>query len=374
MASIAQLVSEMAHAVRQPNNKALRENLKLLIIQTRNELIRRSYENHGYVDKILTQRFKVSLTDVNDGGIIITEDRTIITPTIYPNITVNSNTGFRDNDNTKVMYDGITAFGTYWNEYLYFQTLISPQDWVLRPEGFRPYYVDANIYFVDLKVGDEITVSVTNSTVITNVVNLTITSQDENNIHYKVINSDITCVITVSSRVAEFITNILLKKYTTSTETVTVLDEDIPLIKRTTHKVPRPVRLTNNLPFDRVSSAGFKTNREFPYIKETSARFRSAVPGLCGMPCYDYINEYLYLFPVDHKPIELNSIIIESAFEHPNEISLINGTETPDSVWLDENEYLLSEDMVGQIKDIIYKRDLIDTVRETDEIPNAIKY
>ena len=227
MASIAQLVSEMAHAVRHPNNKALRENLRLLIIQTRNEIIRRSYENHGYVDKILTQRFKVSLTTVNDGDIELPEE-----------------------------YD----------------------------------------------------------------------------------------------------------------------DYDITKIKRTLQRVPRPVRLTNNLPFDRVSSAGFKTNREFPYIKETSARFRSAVPGLCGMPCYDYINEYIYIFPVDNKPFELDKIVIESAFEHPNEISLINNTETPDSIWLDENEYLLSEDMIGQIKEIIYKRDLIDTVRETDEIPNAIKY
>ena len=227
MASIAQLVSEMAHAVRQPNNKALRENLKLLIIQTRNEIIRRSYENHGYVDKILTQRFKVSLTTVNDGDIQLPEE-----------------------------YD----------------------------------------------------------------------------------------------------------------------DYDITKIKRTLQRVPRPVRLTNNLPFDRVSSAGFKTNREFPYIKETSARFRSAVPGLCGMPCYDYINEYIYIFPVDNKPFELDKIVIESAFEHPNEIALINGTETPDSTWLDENEYLLSEDMIGQLKEIIYKRDLINTVRETDEIPNAIKY
>ena len=227
MASIAQLVSEMAHAVRQPNNKALRENLKLLIIQTRNEIIRRSYENHGYVDKIMTQRFKVSLTTVNDGDIQLPEE-----------------------------YD----------------------------------------------------------------------------------------------------------------------DYDITKIKRTLQRVPRPVRLTNNLPFDRVSSAGFKTNREFPYIKETSARFRSAVPGLCGMPCYDYINEYIYIFPVNEKPFELNKIVIESAFEHPNEIALINGTETPESTWLDENEYLLSEDMIGQLKEIIYKRDLISTVRETDEIPNAIKY
>ena len=128
MASIAQLVSEMAHAVRQPNNKPLRENLRLLIIQTRNEIIRRSYENHGYVDKILTQRFKVSLTEVNDG---------------------------------------------------------------------------------DIKLPEEYS------------------------------------------------------------------DIDITKIKRTLQKVPRPVRLTNNLRFDRVSSVGFETSREYPYIKETTARFRS---------------------------------------------------------------------------------------------------
>ena len=227
MASIAALVSEMAHSVGRPNNKALRENLKLLILQTRNEVIRRSYENHMYVDKILTQRFCVSLIDVNDGDIKLPED---------------------------------------------------------------------------------------------------------------------------------------------------IDDSVITKIKRTKQLVPRPVRLTNNLPFDRVSSVGFKTNREFPYIKETSARFRSAVPGLCGMPCYDYINEYIYLFPVDGKSIDIDKLIIESAFEHPNEIALINGTETPESTWLDENEYLLSEDMIGQLKEIIYKRDLINTVRETDEIPSAIKY
>ena len=227
MASLAQLVSEMAHATGEPNNKALRENIKLLIIQTRNEVIRRSYENHGYVDKFLTQRFKVSLTTINDGDVQL-------------------------------------------------------------PKGYDEYELDK--------------------------------------------------------------------------------------IKRTTQKVPRPVRLTNNLPFDRVSTAGYKTNREFPYIKETSARFRSAVPGLCGMPCYDYINEYIYIFPPENKTVDINSIIIESAFEHPNEIALNNGTASDEDVWLDQNEYLLSEDMIGQIKEIIYKRDLLGNHRETNEIPNIIKY
>ena len=36
MASISMLVSEFAHSLKQPNNKALRENIKLLIIHTRN--------------------------------------------------------------------------------------------------------------------------------------------------------------------------------------------------------------------------------------------------------------------------------------------------------------------------------------------------
>lgn len=226
MASINQLVSEFAHSIKQPNNKALRENIKSLIIHTRNEIIRRSYENHAYVDRGLTQRFKVTLTDVYDGELNLDRDL-----------------------------------------------------------------------------------------------------------------------------------------------------EDIPvdIIRRTVQKVPKPVRLTNNLPFDRVSSVGFKTSIEFPFIKETSARFRSAVPGLCGMPCYDYINGYIYIFPTN-KSFILDQIVIESAFEFPNEIQYNNGEIDAMNLIMDDNEYLLSEDMIGQLKEIIYKRDLLSIVRETNEIPNTIKY
>ena len=227
MASISMLVSEFAHSLKSPNNKVLRENLKLLIIHTRNEVIRRSFENHGYVDRGLTQRFKVSLTEVYDGEISI-------------------------------------------------------------PEGFE--------------------------------------------------------------------------------------DIDVDKIKRTTQKVPTPVRLPNNLPFDRVSSVGYKTSREFPFIKETSARFRSSVPGLCGMPCYDYINGYIYIFPNDNNAFNLQQIVIESAFEHPTEIQITNNEVDGMDVMLDENEFLLSEDMIGQIKEIIYKRDLLNNVRETNEIPDEIKF
>ena len=223
MASIAQVVSEFVHSLGQPNNYALRENIKSLIIHTRNEIIRKSYENHGYVDKMLTQRYKVSLINVLDGEITL-------------------------------------------------------------PEGYDDCTIDK--------------------------------------------------------------------------------------VLRTEQQVPRPVRLTNNLPFDRVSTVGYKTNREIPFIKETSARFRTAVPGLCAMPCYDYINEFIYIFPPENKSLQLGKIIIEAAFEHPKLIEETNGTVDKWSSYLDENEWLISEDMIGQIKEIIYKRDLLSTVRQTNEIPS----
>jgi hypothetical protein len=225
MASIAQLVSEFAHSLGQPNNQALRNNIKSLIIHTRAEVIRRSYENHNYIDKGLTQRYRVSLISVNDGDIEL-------------------------------------------------------------PDGVS-----------------------------------------------------------------------------------------VDKIKRTKQKVQRPVRLTNNLPFDRVSTVGYKTNREIPFIKETVARFRGSLPGMCGAISYDYINDYIYIYPAsNNKALTLGAIVIESAFEHPNQIILENGDVNELDVALDDNEWILSEDMVGQIKEIIYKRDLLNQVRQTDEVPNNIKF
>lgn len=227
MASIAQLVSEFAHSVGQPNNTALRENIKLLVIHTRNEIIRRNYENHGYIDKGLVQRFKVTLQEVNDGDVQLSE------------------------------------------------------------------YAD---------------------------------------------------------------------------------DMFVPKIKRTVQKVPKPVRLINNLPFDRVSTVGFKNAKVIPFVKEANARFTSALRGFCAMPRYDYINGYIYIFPAENKSFDPDAIMIESAFEHPNEIMVGNNEVDTMDVLTDENEWLLSEDMIGQLKEIIYNRDLLSTLRETNEIPDKVKF
>ena len=90
---------------------------------------------------------------------------------------------------------------------------------------------------------------------------------------------------------------------------------------------------------------------------------------------YSRENDYIYIYPAsNNKALTLGAIVIESAFEHPNQIILENGDANELDVALDDNEWILSEDMVGQIKEIIYKRDLLNQVRQTDEVPNNIKF
>ena len=74
MATLNQLISEIAHAAGSPNTLAVRRNIRQAIIHTRNELIRQSYERHGYTDKGLEQRFRLELIDVPDGDIYGTKD------------------------------------------------------------------------------------------------------------------------------------------------------------------------------------------------------------------------------------------------------------------------------------------------------------
>lgn len=233
MASLNQLISEIAHAAGDPNSVPLRRNIRYAILHTRNELIRKSYENHSYVDKGLNQRFRVSIIDVPDGD-------------------------------------------------------------VYNSDGLK-----------------------------------------------------------------------------------------LPAIKRTKFKVPRPVRLTNNLPFQSIRTVGYD-NVEIAFAKEASAKFYHYLAGICNLPVYDYINEYVYFFA--HNKDWFNPIyhvIIESPFEVPYIIpeetveALKDGEydKIDDETKYDDDEFLLPEDMIGSIKDIIFKRNLLNVPRETNEVPmdNIIK-
>ena len=46
-----------------------------------------------------------------------------------------------------------------------------------------------------------------------------------------------------------------------------------------------------------------------------------------------------------------------------------------DETKFDDDEFLLPEDMIGNIKDIIFKRNLLNVPRETNEVPmdNIVK-
>lgn len=218
MASLNQIVSEIAHAIHQSNNFTTRQTIRSAVIHTFNEQIRQTYERHANVDKILMQRYRVSLISVPDGDI--------------------------------------------------FQSLVSTK--------------------------------------------------------YKV--------------------------------------------KRSKVRIPRPVRLDNNLPFVSVRTVGYD-NMAIPFIKEANAQFYKALPGMCTSLSYDYINGYLYVNSNGNPLIEsLGHIVIESPFEIPTEIS-VETTERVESNFDNDDEFIIPEDMVERIKDVIYKRNLLNVERVTNEVP-----
>lgn len=222
MSSIAQLVSEIAHSVKQPDSIPVRRAIKLGIIHARNEAIRRSYSNHNYTDKILQQRFKLTLTDIPDG---------------------------------------------------------------------------------DLYGSDDV----------------------------------------VKER-----------------------------IKRTNCKVPRPVRLTNNLPFHSVRTAGVNNPIEIAFVKEAGSKFYKALPGFCPCITYDYINEYIYINCLNDTTFNnLGAIIVESVFEYPHiiETETVEGKLDIDSID-DNDEFLLPEDIITTVKQFILSTWNPNVIRDTNEIPS----
>lgn len=219
MATINQLISEIAHSLKQPDSVPVRRAIKLGIIHARNEVIRKTYSNHNYTDKILEQRFRVKLINIPDGDI----------------------------------------------------------------------YGSDNLGLIN--------------------------------------------------------------------------------IKRTANKVPRPVRLTNKLPFHSIRTIGINT-LNIPFIKESVIKNYINLPGMCPVVGYDYINEYVYVFsPVEGTINSINSIVIESVFEYPHiiETETIEGKFDINNV-SDDDEFLLPEDMIGTIKKMILETWNPQVIRETDEV------
>ena len=215
MASINQLVSEIAHSIQQANSVPVRNAIRLAVIHNRNKLIRQSFERHNYIDKVIQQRYRISLIDVPDGDV--------------PN----------------------TA------------------------------------------------------------------------------------------------------------------DFDLPIIKRSTQRVPRPVRLDNNLPFLSVRTIGVENPIEVAFVKEASSKFYKHLPGFCRNVTYDYINQYIYINSINDADFRTFEYPIEIEEEH------IDGNYN----YSDDDEFMISEDMIYDLKKLVLDEMNPQIVRQTNEVPtpNLIK-
>ena len=236
MASINQLVSEIAHSLQQADSVPVRRAIRLAVIHSRNQLIRQSFEQHRFVDKSLQQAFRITLIDIPDGDI--------------PN-TQNFN---------------------------------------------------------------------------------------------------------------------------------------LPKMKRSLQRVPRPTRLNQDLPFLSVRTVGMKNPVEIPYIKTAAQKFYKVLPGFCPSLEYDYINQYLYI-NLQNSPelLQLGAVIIEAPFENPFEIteehfkpsSEFDDVKYPDEYYnySDDDEFIISEDMVNNIKKLVIETWNPEVIRETNEVPtqNLVK-
>ena len=145
---------------------------------------------------------------------------------------------------------------------------------------------------------------------------------------------------------------------------------ELPTIKRTLQEVPRPTRLDNNLPFHSVRTTGVTNPIEIPFVKEASSKFYSHLPGICPNITYDYINGYIYINTKNDKLFnKIGSIIIESVFERPDLIDI----ETYDkgiTTISDDDEYLIPEDMINNLKKLALETYNLQIVRQTGEVPN----
>lgn len=99
---------------------------------------------------------------------------------------------------------------------------------------------------------------------------------------------------------------------------------------------------------------------------------------MCNLPVYDYINGYIYFFSNNKDWFQnIGSIIIESPFEIPYLVPTetvekakdVNYDPIDDEAKYDDDEFLIPEDMIGALKEIVFKRNLIEVPRQTNETP-----
>ena len=153
-------------------------------------------------------------------------------------------------------------------------------------------------------------------------------------------------------------------------------------VKRTKNKIPKPIRLTNNLPFSAVRTIGVDNPIEIPFVRTASSKYYASLPGFCINVTYDYLNDYIYIDTTKSNTYDkIKYIEIEAPFENPSLIKDVNGIniddispeDMDDLTELDNKEFLIPEDMINDIKKLVLETFNPQVIRQTDEVPSQLK-
>lgn len=128
---------------------------------------------------------------------------------------------------------------------------------------------------------------------------------------------------------------------------------DTAKVLRSKNRIPSPVRIQNNTPFLYVGTKDLSI--PFVYVSSyaTAIRMRNT-DYFKHITLYAYTNKYIYVYSNDNN---IKEISVGSPFINPHLIDDSNSTYTKEYVD-DEDEFLLPEDMLLEIKSIILKTDL----------------
>jgi hypothetical protein len=94
MASINMLISELAHSIQQADSVPVRRALRLSVIHARNDIIRKSYNNHSITDSSLRRTIPVTIG--TDGKSDTLPNRPLRLPDGLPFHSVRYNNGISD--------------------------------------------------------------------------------------------------------------------------------------------------------------------------------------------------------------------------------------------------------------------------------------
>ena len=134
-------------------------------------------------------------------------------------------------------------------------------------------------------------------------------------------------------------------------------------VLRSKNRIPTTVRIANNTPFMYVGTS----DRGYPYVYATNATGISRMRNsryFTNVTMYCFVNGYIYVYSNDNN---IASITIGHPFVNPHLIDDSNSTFNKEYVE-DTDEFLIPEDMLRELKAIIFKTDFAIAITDDREV------